>query len=283
MDEPHFSIIIATYNRSKLLLKAVESVQAQSYQNWELLVIDDGSKDDTKDAISFYLNDGRIHYFQKENGGPSSARNVGLDKSLGSWICYLDSDDILYPKCLEIVDHHLKENPRTSFAVCKINRTHVFYSEDGREIANKEMDLLVKNPTLQDFYDGKAKTSIGTAFFHKRSLPVRWNESLIFLEDKDFLMQCAVEDPGGYLYIPDEVAEYRKRSGSDSKSANIGYDEQAQAFADIYQLHKDDPLMKNHKCYEDLIKHYQMQHDKYQKGKTVPPKFQFFPELYDLS
>ncbi|MBF0493221.1 MAG: glycosyltransferase family 2 protein [Deltaproteobacteria bacterium] len=103
---PFFSIVIATYNRAHLLERAIESVLKQSYKNWELLVVDDGSTDETSIKMKKFLEqDSRIIFLQKTHSGLSETRNYGLQKARGKWICFLDSDDQFKPQ-------HLKENKK---------------------------------------------------------------------------------------------------------------------------------------------------------------------------
>ncbi len=94
------SVIIPTYNRAAILKDAIRSVLAQSYANWELLVIDDGSVDGTKAVVEGF-NDPRITYYYQKNAGPHHARNRGMEYSKGELIAYLDSDNVLYPTYLE--------------------------------------------------------------------------------------------------------------------------------------------------------------------------------------
>ena len=89
------SVIIPTYNRSRQVVDAVESVLAQSWPELEVLVIDDGSTDDTETVLSPYLD--RIRYVRKPNGGVSSARNRGIREATGGKVAFLDSDDTWHP------------------------------------------------------------------------------------------------------------------------------------------------------------------------------------------
>ncbi|MDC1508284.1 glycosyltransferase family 2 protein [Saprospiraceae bacterium] len=106
MKTPTFSIILPTYNRRSLLPRAVESVLAQEYTNWELIIIDDGSTDETKEYVIGILNN-KIQYHYHENIGRSASRNRGLEKSKGQYICFLDSDDELLPNYLSCFQHNL--------------------------------------------------------------------------------------------------------------------------------------------------------------------------------
>ncbi len=88
---PKISVVIPTYNREEFVLKAVHSVLAQTFTDYEIIVVDDGSTDDTKNRLESYK--GNIRYFYQENGGVSSARNKGVQKARGEWLAFLDSDD----------------------------------------------------------------------------------------------------------------------------------------------------------------------------------------------
>ena len=95
--KPFFSIIIPTYNRANFLTKAINSVISQTFENWELIIVDDGSTDNTKVIVNeFEVNDNRIKYVYQKNSERSAARNNGISKALGDWICFLDSDDVYH-------------------------------------------------------------------------------------------------------------------------------------------------------------------------------------------
>ena len=99
--QPKVTIIIPVYNGSNFLAEAIDAALAQTYQNIEILVINDGSKDDgASEKIALSYGD-RISYYCKENGGVSSARNNGIDHATGEWIFFLDADDLLTPDALE--------------------------------------------------------------------------------------------------------------------------------------------------------------------------------------
>ncbi len=93
------SVVIPTFNRSDTLGSAIESVFAQTYSDYELIVIDDGSTDGTREKIAPYA--GRIRYFYQPNRGASAARNRGIAVASGQWVSFLDSDDIWLPTKLE--------------------------------------------------------------------------------------------------------------------------------------------------------------------------------------
>jgi teichuronic acid biosynthesis glycosyltransferase TuaG len=107
--EPLVSVVIPTYNRASFLKQTIESVLNQTYKNIELIVVDDGSTDNTKDVISPYLH--RIQYIFTENKGPAHARNIGMKTSKGKYISLLDSDDEFLPFKIEAQVSLMEKNP----------------------------------------------------------------------------------------------------------------------------------------------------------------------------
>ncbi|MDN3658331.1 glycosyltransferase [Ferruginibacter paludis] len=100
MTNPFFSIVIPTYNRAHLIGKTINSVLQQRYTNFEIIIVDDGSTDDTKNAIKSFLSE-RVTYFKKDNAERSAARNFGTGKAKGDYISWFDSDDLMLPNHLE--------------------------------------------------------------------------------------------------------------------------------------------------------------------------------------
>ena len=105
------SIIMPAFNASKTIYNSINSVQSQIYQNWEMIIIDDGSTDNTKDIITPFLSDYRIKYLRQLNSGPSIARNNGINKAKGKYLAFLDSDDLWKPNKLDIQIKYLQKNP----------------------------------------------------------------------------------------------------------------------------------------------------------------------------
>jgi glycosyltransferase involved in cell wall biosynthesis len=96
------SVIVPTYNREKIVGATIEGILEQTYGDIEVLVVDDGSQDDTESVVASYLRkDPRVSYHKKENGGVGSARNLGIERARGEFIAFCDSDDIWLPDKLE--------------------------------------------------------------------------------------------------------------------------------------------------------------------------------------
>lgn len=100
MEPIHFSIIIPTYNRAHRIVETIQSVLNQNYEDFELIIVDDGSTDNTQEIVNSFT-DARIRYFKKKNEDRAIARNYGIEKANGEYITFLDSDDRLYPHYFE--------------------------------------------------------------------------------------------------------------------------------------------------------------------------------------
>lgn len=123
---PRFSVVIPTHNRQELLHRSIGSVRAQTFGNWELIVVDDGSSDETRRVVS-EIGDSRIFYVWQENSGVSAARNHGISLARGDYIGFLDDDDEYLPEHLAVLDRELsaRGNP-----VC-LAYTLAYRSEGG--------------------------------------------------------------------------------------------------------------------------------------------------------
>ncbi|HMJ71710.1 MAG TPA: glycosyltransferase family A protein [Cyclobacteriaceae bacterium] len=113
-DSPFFSVVIPTYNREHLIGKTLESILSQTFTDFEVLVVDDGSKDNTRDAVTSFL-DPRIKYFKKENGERGAARNFGASHSRGAYVNFFDSDDIMYPNHLQTASSVIGQHQSPAF------------------------------------------------------------------------------------------------------------------------------------------------------------------------
>ena len=128
---PLFSIIIPVFNRSKILSTAIDSVLKQSYQDYELVIVDDGSQDNTREVVQTF-NDPRIKYIYQENKGVCAARNTGISNAEGFYITFLDSDDKVEPEWLNDF-YQFSINKTADIVFCDMK----VYIWDGRVKVNK--------------------------------------------------------------------------------------------------------------------------------------------------
>ncbi len=148
--KPRFSIIVPLYNKAPYICKALESICAQTYRDFECIVVDDGSTDGSLDIVRaindemsrakalnepYTLNDGRLTIISQKNAGVAAARNNGVAASEGEYMCFLDADDWWEPNFLEEMDRLIKEYPEagmyaTNYVYYKPGKTHVALNFD---------------------------------------------------------------------------------------------------------------------------------------------------------
>ena len=126
------SIIIPTYNRATILRKILDCVIAQTFQDWECLIVDDHSTDNTENVVSFYTKQNARFVYVKNNRtkGSQGARNTGILTAKGEWICLFDSDDVMYPNYLEKMMAAINDN--TDVVICKALICNNIGKECGR-------------------------------------------------------------------------------------------------------------------------------------------------------
>jgi glycosyltransferase involved in cell wall biosynthesis len=144
-----FSIVIPTYNRATFITKTIESVLNQTYIDFEIIIIDDGSTDNTSEVVHA-IKDARVLYFKKQNEERAKARNYGTMKAKGDYITFLDSDDVLLP------DHFLNayesivkyNNPpflHLGYEIAKIDGTLIYRAD---HLQNDDIDFLIRGNSL---------------------------------------------------------------------------------------------------------------------------------------
>ncbi len=113
-----FSIIIPTFNDEQKIERAIKSVINQTYSNWKLIIVDDGSTDNTEEKVQPYLSNPKIKYFKQPNSGVSVARNTGFQHATGEFIVFLDSDDEVKPELLSDFKNIVEVSPNVGFMSC---------------------------------------------------------------------------------------------------------------------------------------------------------------------
>lgn len=277
MAKPQVSIITPTFNRSHTIKGAIDSVLAQDFQNWEMIVVDDGSTDNTEDVVKSYT-DKRIKYFAKPNGGPSKARNFGISHASGDWIMYLDSDDKLLPACIGTMMTYAEKNPSAVFAIPRSTRTLELY-ENGKLV--KSVDDSGDTPpefTIQDIFDRNAGFS-PNGFMHLRRLyqeGIKWDEDCKLMEDWELMLSIADSYPEGFMYVPVVLQEYTQRFGSDNLVSQTQYSDWADAFEYIYQKHKNDKTLDRQSWYPGKVEKWRKRQAEFDAGKRVPYHQHYF-------
>ena len=198
-SRPLVSVVLPVWNRRQQVLEAIESVLAQSYDHWELLVVDDGSTDGTRDVIRGLLADPRIRLVLQEHRGAAAARNHALAESRGEIVAYLDSDDVWYPTFLAAVVQALEEQPSRDAVYAALLVSHPDPAETFLRGAPFDRESLLEGNFIPM-----------TAFAHRRRLCERYggfDEAMTRLIDWDLILRYTAESKP--LQIPVVAGEYR--------------------------------------------------------------------------
>lgn len=215
------SVIMPAYNGANFIEEAIQSVLGQSYPNWELLIINDGSTDKTQEVIHS-IKDSRIRYFFQKNQGVAIARNVGLQAMKGDFFCFLDADDVMPCKGLE-------------------SRLSVFRSDDNIEfvdgrvvIKNQDLTKIIKSwepkfqgPPLEELLMLSGKNFLGNTWMIKRRKGEQYSFNGGLSHSEDLLFYINLAKRGGhYAYTNEIVLLYRQGHQSamtDLKGLEMGY------------------------------------------------------------
>ena len=182
---PKVSVIIPTYNRGRLITRAIDSVLNQTYRNLEIIIIDDGSNDQTGSILGSYKN--RIQYFYQENQGISAARNRGIKEAKGSYIAFLDSDDEWVEDKLAIQVEILDKNPNIGI----IHNKMIILNEQGVKVGTKPTNDSGKTfQELIEFIGDLPTSSVITRSQCFQKVGV-FDESLPTMEDFEMWMRIA--------------------------------------------------------------------------------------------
>lgn len=233
------SIIIPVYNASQYLDKCLSSIVSQSYRNLEILLVDDGSKDDSlRKCYEWKDKDSRINVFHKKNGGQGSARNVALDNAIGNYIGFVDSDDVIKSDMYEVLLDLLESND----ADMVISRAENFYHDDDLVDDGDDTTVVMSSvEAMQDrFTRSRFITDSPCNKLYKSSLfeKIRFLENRL-LEDSAFMYkviyQChtiAYINKTGYLIRCDLSSVSRRKYNIRRCDMITTYEEIASFFSD---------------------------------------------------
>ncbi len=216
---PFFSIIVATYNQANLLKVCIESIERQSYDNWEAIIVNNHSSDNTTEVVNSF-KDSRLKEVLVHNDGVLSvSRNVGITESKGEWICMLDSDDIWYPDKLEELHDAIISNPIIDvFCHNLIMKNMVTGKEDlmtGRDFE----DDVYKELILHRNFMGQTSISYKHSFLSEHSLFFNESRDVVTVEDYDFSLRLALN--GAHFYKIDKVLGEWRVYGTNWSSSSI--------------------------------------------------------------
>lgn len=224
------SVIVPIYNKEKYMKGVIDSLAKQTYQNIEIILIDDGSTDGSREVCEHLIAlDSRFKYIYKKNEGVSTARNLGLDNANGTWVMFVDPDDYLLENCVETLKSYIADDADIIACCCLCdehneNLKKNSFFEGYREFTNNKSDLFheLLNPNYKS--STNRKTAIGvpwgklyrTSFIRDNNL--RFDSELIRMQDNIFNMYAFDKarkiiyiDEALYVYNIDNVSNYNNK------------------------------------------------------------------------
>lgn len=192
---PDISVVLPTFNRAALLPKAVESVIRQTWKSWELIVVDDGSTDDTFSVINPYIErHGCIRYLKHRNRKLNMTRNAGIQAAFGTWITFLDSDDSYVPEHLETRIQFMRENPEIDLIAGG------FYTEGEifvRDCYNPRAMIDIRKCILGPTLFGKREVFLALGGFRPLDYA---GETELWTRAESMFRLKKIEKPESYIY-----------------------------------------------------------------------------------
>ena len=194
------SVMMPAYNAEEYIGQAIESVLAQRFTRWELIIVDDGSSDGTASIVSRY-QDPRIRVFRQENQGESAARNRALDEMKGEYVAFLDADDVFYPQHLELAIRFLQERPERD----AVYTDGYHCDEEGNRLT--PLSARRRGPFTGDIFEELVRASDvhgppTCVVLHRRPIQeqdLRFDPEIVIGPDWDFMTRYAQWTEFGYL------------------------------------------------------------------------------------
>lgn len=216
-DKDLISIIVPVFNRETVLDNCIQSILNQTYRNIQLILVDDGSTDNSFFLCQSYaIKDPRVQVLHQTNNGPASARNTGLDASLGKYIMFVDSDDCIHYKCIEIM-YNATQQFGVSLVTCEYAGIHL----QSKQYNNLRTVLLNTNAALKNGFNDQGTMLYGCGKLWRRSLiqDIRF-ESLSFCEDTLFNIKALLNYQGYIVNITNGPLYYYMQK-NDSITKNL--------------------------------------------------------------
>ena len=237
-DTPFFSIVIPTYNRCEPLKEAIQSVIDQDFESWELLVVDDGSKDATEEVVKAYeQKDPRVRYIYQENAERCAARNNGIDKSNGRYICFLDSDDVYLKHHLSSFKKELeiRSNPVIMLFGDPISEV------DGVRIKEIPYKTITGHPV--ETFIKSAVPSQTTCLHHDILMKYKYDLNFKIGEDIELFCRIANEFPIEHIHSHTAVIRDFGDRTIDSRDMRV-YTESIRVLKHIWKVRKGDLIQR---------------------------------------
>ena len=277
---PLVSIIIPTYNRAHLIGETLDSILAQTYQNWECIVVDDGSTDDTKAIVTEYSKkDARFQYFSRPTNKPKGAnacRNYGYEKSKGEYIQWFDSDDLMHPKKLGIKIKYAFSEKADVVVATHTTENNIILNN------NPKLEIFESSDFYVDYILGEKPLITNDVMFRRSIVALhRFDENLHKAQEYEFFARL-FEQKLTYCFVDLPLTHYRESKDSISKYTSKGNSAQVESLIYLSKL-----LIKRHRNNLQIIARAERQGRKTYKRlaqsgnlKMILKQFNFFRKVH---
>lgn len=264
---PLVTIAVAAYNVEKYLYDCLDSILKQTYQNFECIIVNDGSKDKTRDiALEFCTRDTRFKLIEQTNGGVSTVRNVGIVNAKGTFIQFVDGDDMLTEDCIEYCVTNIGDADVLACDCITITETGQFIKQTNQG-ADKNID---RAEALKWTLDRKLLTSVWSKFYRRKAIGnLKFNISLwggqdiyfnteLFLKRLDIKVKTSMHPTYKYRHINNSISHVRNKARTERLYTLI---------AEMDCLYENNKTVINKECLDeyarnmirDLLYHYTLQ------------------------
>ncbi|MBD0336306.1 MAG: glycosyltransferase family 2 protein [Cyanobacteria bacterium Co-bin13] len=243
---PQVSIVVTCYNQAHCLDQAVASVLNQSFADLECLILDDGSTDSTREvAQAWVAADSRVQYFYKENGGVSSARNLGAQKAQGEWVQFLDGDDWIHEDKIRFQLSHLDalDHPEdivfySDYERVFLDESHSIIWRESKTVGPLSCDRILHRLLIPDFLADTPFPTLQQCLLMHRSVfeKKRFDEALRALQDRDFAIDLLLLGVR-FVYTPITGAYYTKHGSNRTNAWSYMKDYYLLLYETVYRKH----------------------------------------------
>ncbi|WP_434980295.1 glycosyltransferase family 2 protein [Daejeonia sp. YH14] len=236
---PLISVIVPCYNQAQYLDECLQSVLDQTYQNWECIIVNDGSPDNTEEiALQWTAKDSRFTYLKKENGGLSSARNAGIEVAQGEWIQFLDCDDKILPNKFSLSSNYFDDYDLIITDYCILSKEKLITDfENSFVLHTISLENIIMN------WDTKFIIPIHCGLFKNRLLP-KFKTNLKAKEDLLFWIEFCQENDK-IIVLNNKLVVYRFHNESMTRDYHHMHKNELKAYDYIYSyILKDDDSRK---------------------------------------
>lgn len=210
------SIIVPVYNVEKYLENCIESILNQTFKDFELILVDDGSTDNSGKICDIYeKKDSRIKVIHKNNGGLSSARNAGLDIACGKYVGFIDSDDSIHPRMYEIL-YDLIKKYESDISCCNYKKIYDIFKDEYENVNSLEVIEMSNIEAIKNLYDKEigVKLVIACNKLYRKNLFDNIRYKVGRLHEDEFMAHRILYNSKKITYVDNELYYYLQREGS---------------------------------------------------------------------